>query len=355
MPIFKPHIRALGAYKPPLEGRDPKHHLLLDFNERTLPPGEAVVEALVDYIRGGRVQTYPAYSGIVRQLADYAGVSESQLMITNGSDQGIDLVFRACCHPGDEVIIPSPSFAMYAQCAGIENTKVIAPHYSMDGGYPLSQVITALTRKTRLIVVSNPNNPSGTLVPREAIIQLAEAAPEVCILVDECYFEYSNTTVVDLVSKYPNLVVTRTFSKTWGIPSLRFGYVISAAENILALLNIRGPYDINQLAVVAASAALQNQENVKAYIEEVMQESKPTFEAFLDKHEISYWPSSANFIWMFPSKPDEIEKQLRAHNILVRPKRDGSGRVGLRVTLGTKEQVQHLIKHIEQALLAQAE
>lgn len=345
----------MGAYKPPLEGRDPKNHLLLDFNERTLPPSDAVVEALVDYIRAGRVQMYPSYTGIVRQIADYCAVSEAQVMITNGSDQGIDLVFRATCQPGDEVIIPGPSFAMYSQCAGIENTRVIAPHYSMDGGYPLSQVITALTRKTRLIVVSNPNNPSGTLVSREAIIQLAEAAPDACILVDECYFEYSNTTVVDLVDKYPNLVVTRTFSKTWGLPSLRFGYVVSTADNILALLNIRGPYDINQLAVVAVTAALRNQENVKAYIKEVMQESKPVFEAFLDKNRILYWPSSANFIWMFPDRPNELENVLREQNILVRPKCDGSGKVGLRVTIGTTEQVQHLIYHMEQALAMQAD
>jgi len=351
MTIFKSHIRAMGAYKPPLEGRDPKQHLLLDFNERTLPVSEHVVERMVAYIRDGRMQMYPSYGDITEKIASYVGVDESQLMITNGSDQGIDLVFRASCNPGDEAIIPGPSFAMYTQCAGIENLKVLSPQYTRETGYPLREVLAGISEKTKLIVVSNPNNPCGSLLSREGIVEIAKAAPGASILVDECYFEYSNTTVVDLVNTYPNLVVTRTFSKTWGIPALRMGYVVSAPDNILALLNIRGPYDINQLAVVAVDAALQDQENVKAYINEVMEVSKPLLEAFLREKNIPFWPSTANFIWSFPDNPEHIEQILRKENILVRPKKDADGKVGLRLTLGTEQQVRSLIKLIESSLV----
>ena len=163
MSIFKAHIDAMSAYAPPLEGRDPTTHTLLDFNERTRPVSKKVQDALVDYIRSGRLQMYPSYSDVVQKIAQYANVPSEQLMITNGSDQGIDLVFRAACSPGDEVIIPSPSFAMYTQCAGVENAKIIAPHYTKEHGYPKTEVLNAISEKTKLIVISNPNNPCGSL------------------------------------------------------------------------------------------------------------------------------------------------------------------------------------------------
>ena len=115
MATFKKHIHAMSAYKPPLDGRDPKQHLLLDFNERTLPVSNDVTQAMIDYIQAGRLQMYPAYGDIDSVIAQYCGVKPEQIMITNGSDQGIDLIIRASCVAGDEAIIPSPSFAMYHQ------------------------------------------------------------------------------------------------------------------------------------------------------------------------------------------------------------------------------------------------
>lgn len=350
MPIFKTHIAAMSAYKPPLEGRDPKRHLLLDFNERSVPVSEPIKQALINYINDGRMQMYPSYGDVVERIAGYAQVQPEQVMITNGSDQGIDLIIRSACREGDEIIIPGPSFAMYKQVALVEKLAISEPQYTREKGFPTDEVLKSVTDKTRVICIANPNNPSGTAVSREDIIAIAEAAPQAAILVDECYFEYCGVTVADLVDRYRNLVITRTFSKTWGLPSLRFGYVISAAENILALLNVRGPYDINQLAIVAVQAALDNPEYTQNYVREVMQESKPLFENFLDQHKIPYWPSGANFIWAFPNNPQAIDQALQAAGILVRPKADAEGRMGLRITLGTKEQMLRTIAVIEKAV-----
>lgn len=343
MSIFKSHIDSIGAYKPPLDGRNPNEHLLLDFNERVLPIAEAVQQALIDYIRSGRLQMYPAYGDIVDVIAAYAAVEPDQVMITNGSDQGIDLIIRSACREGDRAIIPSPSFAMYTQCAKIENLDIVQPHYRRDTGFPVEEVIAAVNDRTRVICIANPNNPSGTVVSREDIIRIAEAAPEAAILVDECYYEYFRESVSDLVNDLPNLVITRTFSKTWGIPSLRLGYVISQNTNILALLNVRGPYDINQLAIVAIRAALANPSYTESYVTEVMQEAKPLFESFLRQREIDFWPSGANYLWTFPANPQEVNDALLAEHILVRPKADLDGRIGLRVTIGTVEQIRRVI------------
>lgn len=352
MPLFKQHIASMTAYKPPLDGRSPASHLLLDFNERTLPVAKVIEDALVDYIRSGRMQMYPAYGDTVDLIADYCGVPGEQVMITNGSDQGIDLIIRSACREGDEAIIPGPSFAMYTQCAKVENLTLIEPQYTREGGFPVAEVLAAISTKTRVICIANPNNPSGTVVSREDIVAIAKAAPQAAILVDECYYEYFGQTIVDLVDDLPNLVVTRTFSKTWGIPSLRLGYVVSRADNILALLNVRGPYDINQLAVVAIRAALAHPRYTQDYVREVMSESKPMLEAFLAEKAITYWPSGANYIWMFPPNSDELNRLLLAHSILVRPKADAAGRVGLRVTLGTVEQTERLIGVLTQGLSA---
>lgn len=350
MSIFKTHIDAMSAYKPPLEGRDPKRHLLLDFNERSLPVSEPIRQALIDYINDGRMQMYPSYGTVVERIAGYAQVRAEQLMITNGSDQGIDLIIRSACREGDEAIIPAPSFAMYKQVAQVENLKIIEPLYTREKGFPTAGVLAAVTEKTRIICIANPNNPSGTVASREDIIAIAQAAPQAAILVDECYFEYCGTTVVDLVDQYPNLVVTRTFSKTWGLPSLRLGYVISTAENILALLNVRGPYDVNQLAIVAVHAALDNPDYTLNYVREVMQESKPLLEAFLDRKGIVYWPSGANFIWTFPPNASVLDAALQNAGILVRPKADMDGALGLRITLGTREQIERTIQVLEAAM-----
>lgn len=354
MSIFKQHIAAMAAYKPPLDGRSPDSHLLLDFNERTLPIAKVVEDALVDYIRSGRMQMYPAYGDTVDVIAGYCGVLPEQLMITNGSDQGIDLIIRSACREGDEAIIPGPSFAMYNQCAKIEKLTIIEPRYTLENGFPTAEVLAAISAKTRVVCIANPNNPSGTVVSREEIVAIAKAAPQAAILVDECYYEYFGETVVDLVDELPNLVVTRTFSKTWGIPSLRLGYIISRADNILALLNVRGPYDINQLAIVAIRAALAHPQYTQDYVREVMREAKPILEAFLSARDISYWPSGANYIWMFPPEHEHVNRLLLNNAILVRPKADPNGRVGLRVTVGTVAQTERLLAVLDEALPAKS-
>ncbi len=350
MTIFKKHIAAMSAYSPPLEGRDSSQHLLLDFNERTLPVSAPIREALIDFINGDRLQMYPSYGDICGVLADYCGVNPGEVMITNGSDQGIELIFRSICREGDEVIIPAPSFAMYKQCAGVENLKVVEPQYRRDSGYPLQEVLDAITDKTRLVVVSNPNNPCGTLVDSADILKIAKAAPRAGILVDECYFEYTQTTVCEYLEQYPNLLITRTFSKTWGMPSLRFGYLLSAAENIRCLMNVRGPYDVNQLAVVASRAALANPQYTEHYVREVMEEAKPLLERFLGEQDIPYWKSAANYLWIFPESVESFREALMEACILVRPKADADGKMGLRITIGTLEQTAKLISVLRKAL-----
>jgi histidinol-phosphate aminotransferase len=348
--VIKPHIAQLAAYKPPLEGRDPDKFTLLDFNERTIPVAEPITQALLEYITSGRLQMYPSYGDIDQQLARYCGVSADQVMITNGSDHGIELIIRAVATSGSQAIIPGPTFAMYRQVATVEGMNIVAPEYEKGQGYPLAEVLAAITPATKLIVAASPNNPCGTPVTNAEIIALAEAAPDAAILVDECYYEYTQASATELINRYDNIFITRTFSKTWGIPSLRFGYIIAQANNVGPLTAMRGPYDINQLAVVAARAALANPESVNDYVREIMTVSKPALEAFLDAHDIEYWPSVANYILLFPKQPLELQAVLEQAGILVRPRSDSLNRVGLRVTIGTQAQTERFIAVVQKFL-----
>merc|ERR1712194_144181 len=129
------HLSDLAPYKPPLDGREPTQHLLLDFNERTVPAPKHVIDALHSYIDGGRLQCYPAYAELNDKIAAYAGVPAEECMFTNGSDQGIDMVIRSCCPTGSEAVIPAPTFAMYQQSALTEGLVIKTPFFTREGGF----------------------------------------------------------------------------------------------------------------------------------------------------------------------------------------------------------------------------
>ncbi|CAJ1427467.1 unnamed protein product [Effrenium voratum] len=345
--VIKAHIKKLKPYKPPLEGRNPHKYVLLDFNERTMEVPDFVKTALKDFIDNGGLQKYPSYGNLQGDIAAYCGVKTEEVMFTNGSDQGIDLVMRCCCEKGSEVIIPSPTFAMYEQAAESEGLVIRRPHFSKEKGFPLEEVLAMVSPKTSLIVLSNPNNPTGTEIPREAIMRVVKEVT-CAVLVDECYFEFMDpaTTVAKEVGNFSNLFVCRTFSKTWGIPSLRLGYLMSAAANIDAVTCVRGPYDINQLAVVGIQAAMKDSSYVYEYVKEVMERSKPMFEKFLEKRGIGYWPTVANFIFCYFPDPPRLEEG---------PKKDANDVVGLRVSFGTEEQMKRVISALEEREVELAE
>ncbi len=280
MTLIKEHIRRMQAYRPPLEGRDPQVHLLLDFNERTVPVSQHIKDALARFLDEDNLMVYPHYGDFCTKIASYAQVKSSQTMFTNGSDQGIDLVIRATCVAGDEIIIPAPSFAMYWQAAQVQGLSIVEVPYTDDFRFPETGLMAKISEKTKVVVIANPNSPTGTLVSQETIVAIARVNPGIVLLVDECYFEYTGVTAKDWIEELPNLFVLRTFSKTWGLSSLRIGYVLASEENISQLLKIRGPYDVNQLAVVAVQAALEQPNYALEYVREVLEVSKPLLPPF---------------------------------------------------------------------------
>lgn len=352
--MIKERIKKIGHYKPPLERRASKDYLLLDFNERVVPPSQKIKEALKNFIDSDRLQVYPEYGDLETKIAQYTKVKPGQAMVTNGADQGIDIICRAHLDPGDKVIIPFPSFAMHYQSAGIQGAEILEPAYGVnDGLFPLEGVLNLLEdEKVKLLIVCNPNNPLGTLTPIEEIEKILKKAKkkEITVLHDEACFDFCGVTAKELIEKYDNLYIVRTFAKVFGLPSLRAGYLISQEENILELKKIRGPYDVNIFAKTAIMAALEDPKYVEDYIKEVMEISKPKLEEFLKEKKVFFYPSAANFLLLRVANPRELIENLKSKNILVRPKPAPDGQEAIRVTIGTLEDTERFIKAFGEVL-----
>ncbi|MBI2086440.1 histidinol-phosphate transaminase [Candidatus Daviesbacteria bacterium] len=344
-------IQEISSYNPPLAGRRAFNGVLLDFNERTLPPSSKVQKAIQDLFRTNTLQVYPEYGELEEKLAIYAGVDEDQILVTNGSDQAIDLIFRTFTEASDKVIIPTPSFAMFYQSAQIVGNKILRPLYTKENlSFPLEEVFGMINESVKLIIVCNPNNPTGTPVSVEDIQKIAQKASNSIVLVDEAYFEFSGITAVSLINKYPNIIVTRTLSKAFGLPSLRVGYIVAPKVYIQELLKVRGPYDVNMVAYTAALAAIVDLKGMQKYVSEVMTQAKPMVEGFFTENKITFYSSSANFI-LFKADNDRVEQLLKENGILVRPQNKTNTENTLRLSIGTITQMKQFIKVYENVVL----
>jgi len=311
-------IQNLGTYTPPLEGRNPEDYLLMDFNESPFPPDPKVQEALAHFFKKN-THIYPDYGDFLEVLGDYVGTATENLIFTNGSDQAIDIILRCLLNAEDEMVMAHPGFSMFRQIAGTLGCKLVAPEYSESLEFPIEAIKKSVSSKTRLIVVINPNNPTGTSASCDQVEELLSEFPDVAILVDEAYFEFSNVTSLPLLDKYPNLIIIRTFSKALALPSLRLGYAIARSEFIAHLYKIRGPYDVNMAAIIAARTQLKAPETWKAHVHHLMTEAKPALESFFQKHEVRFYKGDANFMLVAPKRPVTAVQFLREHKILVRP------------------------------------
>jgi len=236
---------------------------------------------------------------------------------------------------------------MHYQSAGIQGAEILGPKYNEKGELPFEEIISLLDdKKVRLVILCNPNNPLGSAIPIKDVEKILAKAKEqnVAVLHDEAYFEFSKITAKDLIGKYDNLYIIRTFAKAFGLVSGRAGYVISKEENIQELLKIRGPYDVNMFAKTAILAALSDTNYIQDYVKEIMEKSKPKLEEFFKEKGIFFYPSAANFLFLRLKNPQKIMEELKLKGILARPKQAPNGEESLRVSIGTLKNTECFIK-----------
>jgi histidinol-phosphate aminotransferase len=363
VPPARPEVEGLQAYSAPLEGR--RGLLRLDFNENTVGPSPKVVEA-IRAIPAQHFAIYPEYDGlreaVVAALAPGAGLRPDQVGLFNGVDAAIHALFQAYGAAGERLLTTSPTFGYYTPCARMQGMAIEAIPYRLpDFAFPFEEILAALSgppsgasegwRPPRLLLLCNPNNPTGTRLAPERILALAASAPTTLVVVDELYEAFTGDSVLPLLlaqaqggdpfAPFPNLLVLRSLSKTAGIAGLRIGFALGAAGLVDRVGRVTGPYDINSFAVTAAFAALADQAYVEAYVAEVMRGRAWLLEQ-LRAAGVRHHAAGGNYLLLWPQHSvAAVEDGLRQEGILVRsmagkPLIDGT----LRVSLGTLEQMQ---------------
>jgi histidinol-phosphate aminotransferase len=335
----------MAPYHPPTGNRSDK--LRLDFNENTIGCSPRVIEALKEGLSAAGLSVYPDYSRVKKTLAAFFHVSQEELLLTNGTDEAIQVLVNTYVDDGDEVVILKPSYAMYQFYSEVAGAKIVNVAYEAPGlGFPLEALLGAITPQTRAVLISNPNNPTGTATGLEQIEIILNRAPHAVVLIDEAYYEFCGTTALGLIERYDNLFVSRTFSKVYGMAAMRMGCLFSQAGNVEYLHKAQSPYSVNMLAAMAAEAAVEDTAYVAEYVSESLA-ARTMLREGLDRLGIKYAPSSANFLLgYFGDRAIEVRDALRAHAILVR---DRSYEIpgGVRITTGTREQTRRMLDELE--------
>jgi histidinol-phosphate aminotransferase len=338
-------IDRLDPYRPPEEGRAAM--LRLDFNENMAgcPPG--IARALRRAMTPEWFTVYPEYENARRALAGYFHVSPDELLITNGVDDAIMLICNTFVEPGDFLVTLAPTFAMYQFFHEIAGGKVRYARYDDQLRIPVKTLLDAAGQKSRWVAIANPNNPTGTLIAKRDLRLLLESAPQTLVLVDEAYFDFSGMTILPWIRKYPNLVVSRTFSKAFGLASLRIGFMFANRKLAGLMRRSHAVFAVNGAAVCAAVEAIRHEKQVRQYARAIV-ENRAELCLQLNALNIPYAPSAANFVLVHAGRhAGEIARRLRAKKILVREwSSDPCLEEYLRITVGTKPQMKRLVENL---------
>jgi len=335
----------MAPYHPPTGGR--MDRLRLDFNENTLGCSETVTQFIAEHLIENQLAVYPEYGTAVEELAQFFKVDQSEFTLTNGTDEAIQVLVNTYVDDDDDVIILQPSYAMYrfyCEVAGAQIREI--PYRAGTLQFPLQELLGAIRPSTRLILISNPNNPTGSGIDLDGIIRILKKALHAAVLIDEAYYEFSGVTALGLIREYPNLFVSRTFSKVYGMAAMRVGCLFSKPENVAWLKKAQSPYSVNTLAVLAARAAIRDTAYISEYVGEVLAARELVYVG-LEKLGINYIKSQGNFV-LFDcgERSIEVRDALKAKNILVR---DRSYEIpgAVRVTIGTREQMRKFLTELE--------
>jgi histidinol-phosphate aminotransferase len=335
----------MAPYSPPSAGRSGK--LRLDFNENTVGCSPSVIAFLQSKLCEQQLSIYPEYTTVKPALAKHFKVEPEELLLTNGTDEAIQVLVNTYVDDGDEVIALRPSYAMYRFYAEVAGAKIVEVDYEVPAlAFPLKELLSAITPRTKAILIANPNNPTGTAVNLAGIEQILKAAPHAAVLIDEAYYEFFGVTALSLLWKYPQLFISRTFSKVYGMAALRMGCLFSQAANVKFLHKAQSPYSVNALAAIAAEAAIEDTGYIENYVTEALA-AREILEVGLEKLGIDHVPGSANFVLgYFGNRAVEIRDALREKAILVR---DRSYEIagGVRITVGTREQTRRVLSELE--------
>jgi histidinol-phosphate aminotransferase len=332
---------------------------MLASNEAAFPPLEPVVEAAKHAVLGANRYPDPSYTPLRRALSDRYGVAVDRIALGTGSCELILAAGEALLEPGAEVVYAWPAFSVYPHLAAASGARAIEVPLNDEAEHDLDAIAAEINVTTRLVLVCNPNNPTGTALPLEAIEAFLEKVPDhVCVILDEAYVEFSLTigdtyASLKLLDKYPNLVILRTFSKVYGLAGLRVGYGLCGGDSFrIAVDQVRQPFYLTSAAQAAAVEALKYQDEVERRVVATVAERTSVAEQ-LSARGLWVAGSDANFLWVRVAEDGEdgpIVKGLQERGVLVRGGTPLGGPGHIRVTLGTPPDNQKFLDALAEVL-----
>lgn len=315
-------------------------------NENPLGPSPRAVEAIKD--TAGELNRYPDGSGyyLKRRLSEKLSVSADNIILGNGSNELLDIAVRTFMTPGDEAVMAHPSFVVYSMAAQAIGAKPVQTPLK-DYRHDLSAMLDAVTEKTRIVFIANPNNPTGTINRKDEFYRFTERLPDgILTVVDEAYYEYvADSNYADSMKHFrdnKDILILRTFSKIYGLAGLRIGYGIAGSSVITEMNKIRAPFNTGTMAQAAALGALDDDEHVRKS-RGTNEEGKKYLYGELSNLGFEYVPTEANFIYMPVKDSMALYEKLLRDGVIIRP----MGPDAIRVTIGLPHENERFIKALK--------
>jgi histidinol-phosphate aminotransferase len=351
--MLKPRstIAGLSSYRSPIISRD---GLSLDLNESMAGCSPRVLARLRS-LSATEVSLYPQREVGERLVADFLGVAPEQVLLTNGMDDALSLLFATYLgqsdHEENELLFADPTFVMYPMLGEAMGARMVRIQSAEDLALPVTDLLSRISPRTRLVAIANPNNPTGLAAHRAELLKVAASAPDAAVLIDEAYFEFCGETLIKDLEHYPSLFVARTFSKAYGLAGLRLGVLIGGAEQIEYMRRLSIPFNVNSVALACLEEALADQAFVRDHVAQIKEGRERLAQLFAESG-MRFWPSQTNFVLVrVGAGAKTFVESMQQRGIVVRDSSANPGCEGcVRITVGTPSQMDSVVQAIREAI-----
>ena len=330
----------------------------LGSNENPWGPSPKAMEAIENEIK--LINRYPEsqLKELVAVMAEYADVDESQVIVGgDGADEIIDVLAKTFIDEGDEFIVPLPSYMYYEYLLQQYGARPVYARWNLDKNeLDVDSIFESITDKTKMIFLCTPNNPTGTLIEREVLADIASKNPDILIVIDEAYFEYSEVTNKDLINEYDNIFIMRTMSKVMGLAGMRVGYGLACVEIIEYMHRIKPVFSLTRLSFVAALSTLKDKEYIAQSIEKGIESRQYLYDELSKIDSLNVFPSKSNFMLIGIKDTgftaSELALELMKRGIIVRDCTSFKGldEYWIRISICTLEEDEKFISIIKEVL-----
>ncbi|MCX5633582.1 MAG: histidinol-phosphate transaminase [Phycisphaerae bacterium] len=348
MGYFRENIEKMAGYEPGFQPKD-ADAVKLNTNENPYPPSPKAIEAIKN-ITGEQLRRYPQPTADTfrETAAEILGVEAENIICVNGGDELLNMTIRAFCDEGRSVAYPTPTYSLCSVLAQIANCPAVEIPFDEEFNLPAKLASSGAA----LTIICNPNAPSGTFIPKEELSQLAEELKgKSIVLIDEAYVDFAEDNCLELIKKFDNVIILRTMSKGYSLAGLRFGFGIANEKIINGLNKVKDSYNVDAAAIAGATAAIEDQQYFKNNVKKIKIERKFLTEK-LTELGFEVPASQTNFVFAKPLKMRAIDiyEKLKDRNIYVRYWAYPDIKDKLRITVGTGEQNEKLIRALKEIL-----